>query len=70
MAKQYVVVDEDNLTSWSDKPEGAERFPTLKAARKRATELAKTEPGKPFTIFEACSVVSAPVGPVEMRDLD
>ena len=69
MASAYVVVGEDNLTSWSDKTESGERFSTLKAARRRAAELANNEPGTVFTIFQSHSEAVAPVGAVELKGL-
>lgn len=69
MAKDFVVVGEDNLTSWNAKTEKGERFSTLRAATMRAADLAKSEPGQKFTIFEAIRVVVAPVGDVEVKSI-
>lgn len=61
-SKEFFVVGPDNLTSWSDKTESAERFKSIEAATKRAKELAECEPGEEFVVCQVVRRVACPVG--------
>ena len=58
----FYVIDQDNLTSWNAHREAGEKFKTRKAADKRARDLARSEPGKIFSITQVIATVSCPVG--------
>lgn len=61
MSLFFVIDATENLTSWSNKTESGEKFRSVKSARKRALELAASEPGKKFYI---CQVLNAAVADV------
>lgn len=58
----YVIDVADRSTSWGVKEEKGERFASMKAAEKRAKELAEYEPGKVFEIVQSMAEVWCPVG--------
>lgn len=67
---KYAVVDADNNISWSEKTEKGEVFSSLKAAQKRASEIADCEPGKTVGIYQLVSEAIAEVSPVEIRNVE
>jgi hypothetical protein len=65
MKREYVVIDKDGNVSWSATKAAAEKFSTWKAAKKRAEELAASEPGEPVKIYELTAETIVPLKPVE-----
>lgn len=58
----FVVIDEDNNTSFSSDADASERFETFDDAERRAIELANNSPGQTFWILGVvASVVTAVV---------
>lgn len=60
----YVIDTAARATSWPAKADAdkGEVFATLKAAQKRAEQLAKSEPGNKFEIVQPIAEVTCPVG--------
>ena len=61
MTSRYVVIDGDNMPSWSDKHDCPESFTSFKTAEKKAREIAASDPGKSVSIFEKVATVIADV---------
>lgn len=64
MKTKFVVVDQNNEISWSEKKEAGEAFTSYAAADKRARELAGYNPGETIGIYELAGEVTAPVGKI------
>lgn len=64
---KYFVIDGQNLVSWSTKKNEAECFKTYDAARRRAAEIAESEPGTEVLICEVQSIMRATVNPVTIE---
>lgn len=67
MKREFVVTDGEGNISWSAKTESTEKFSTFKAAKKRAEELAASEPGTIINIYELTAQAVAPVGRTETK---
>lgn len=67
MKKRYYVINEENQTSYSAKKEAPEHFITEAASRRRAVELANTDPGKVFYICESVKFADAEVEPAAYK---
>lgn len=61
MKPEFVVVDGNGNTSFDSKKEESEKFSTYKSAKRRADELAKSEPGKPVSICEVIAKIECVV---------
>jgi hypothetical protein len=66
MDKLYVVVDPEGNTSFDNKTADQEKFRSFKAARSRAEELAKDNPGETIGIYELTAEAIVPVMAVEV----
>lgn len=60
----YVINTADRSVSWPAQQDASagESFATLTAAQKRASRLAKSEPGNVFEIVKSIAEVQCPVG--------
>jgi hypothetical protein len=68
--REYFVIDGDGHVSFNVKDQSPDAYATLKAAQKRARDLAKSEPGHTVVIVQAIAYVTCEVGPpkMEMRE--
>lgn len=69
MPKDFIVVDSEGLAWNVDGADEPARFKTHKQAKSRAEELAKSEPGKLFGIYERVAESSVPIGKPETKEL-
>lgn len=60
--KKFVVIDAEGIVSYCDKTEASEAFNSLRAAEKRAREIAVSDAGKPVGIYQLVEKVTAPIG--------
>lgn len=65
MKRRFVVIDQEGNVSWNEKTEKGENFSTFKAARKRAEEIAASEPGGVVSVYELTAESLCAVAPVE-----
>lgn len=70
MSREYFVIDGEGFISYAADHE-PEAFATFAAAKKRAVDLAKSEPGHTVTVSRAIAYVACPVAApeVELRKL-
>lgn len=61
MSKEYFVIDGDGHVSFSIREEAPDAYATLAAAKKRARELAKSEPGHTVVIAQSIAFVTCEV---------
>lgn len=68
--REYFVIDGTGLVSFSIKDEGPEAFATFAQAKKRARDLAKSEPGHAVVITQSVALVTCEIAPakVQMRE--
>jgi len=62
-AREYFVIDQSGHMSFSIGDEEPESFGTLDAAKRRARELAKSEPGRTVVIAQSIAYVTCEVSP-------
>lgn len=69
----WVVVNSDGNVSWSAKTEAPEQFSTPMAARRRAVEIAESNPGEPCyvckAVGKAVAKITAPIGAATIESL-
>jgi hypothetical protein len=65
----FYVIDADNLVSYSAEKDAPESFKTHRAAEKRATELAESQPGETIRIVSTVAEVVCPVGKPQMKSI-
>lgn len=65
--RRYVVVDGNNNISWSARAEAGEAFDTYAKAKKRATDIAESEPGTEVLICEAQTIICCDVKSAQAR---
>lgn len=68
--RKYFVINGENCVSWSANKDESECFKTYNAARKRAAEIAESEPGTEVLICETRFILRAAVNPVTIDKLE
>jgi hypothetical protein len=69
MTTRFFVIDAEGNPSWSVKNEAPEHFKNQAAARKRAEEMAESEPGSPVYVAQAIETVKCEVSPPKRTSL-
>ena len=69
-SREYFVLDGDGHVSFNIRDEATEAFATLTAAKRRAREMAKSEPGHTIVITQSVAFVTCEIAPpqIEMRE--
>lgn len=57
----FVIDEHENFTSWPEDGDKPESFKSEKAAKRRAVQLAKNNPGSSFLIVQDIARVRTPV---------
>lgn len=64
--KEFLVVSRDGNLSWNEKADRPESFTTFAAAARRAKEVATSDPGPAFGIYQRVSEAWCDVAPAKV----